>query len=64
MQMGMGQDMGQGMDNRVYTPLDFKTTYECKHCGEQHGSDDTELWCGVAKIENEKKKEKENVKDS
>lgn len=29
-------------------------SYKCRHCGERHASDDTELWCGIA--QNMKKK--------
>ena len=27
----------------------FYNGYTCKHCGEKHVSDDTELWCLMAK---------------
>ena len=45
------------LGERVYNQaeVDWMTKgHTCQHCGKQHHSDDTELWCLVAKKEKEK----------
>jgi uncharacterized radical SAM superfamily protein len=52
MMMGMGMQIFMDEEDKVET-TGFYGSYECKHCGERHASDDQETWCSIKKNKKE-----------